>query len=110
MVNVTLVCVAGVSGTFLARRLRELDPQLSVTVTSLGALAEASAGSDIFLIAPQLVASLTEIETIAADRPTAVLEPEAYSARGADQALHAVRRLTGSEQVDSLAIPAPTKE
>jgi cellobiose-specific phosphotransferase system component IIB len=111
MVNVTLVCVAGVSGTFLARRIRELDPRLSVTVTSFGGLAEVSVDADVFLVAPQLVGSLSEIERIAEGRPSVVLAPEVYRSRDADPALRAVLDLIGAgKPARSHATTAPIKE
>ncbi|BDI23860.1 PTS sugar transporter subunit IIB [Herbiconiux sp. L3-i23] len=110
MVNVTLVCVAGVSGTFLARRMRALDPALTVTVESADSLASVS-GADLVLVAPQLASSLEHIARVANPVRVAVLPPDAYSPAGADEAVRTVHDLLDAAgSAYRRSEPANTKE
>lgn len=79
MTNVVLVCVAGVSGTFLARRMRDLDPSLVTTVTDLDSFASVAADADVVLVAPQIAGALDRVTRLAGSTPLAVLPPSAYS-------------------------------
>ncbi|MFD1714692.1 PTS sugar transporter subunit IIB [Amnibacterium flavum] len=93
MTTVALVCVAGVSGTFLARRMRESDPSLTVTVSSVTDLASAVRGADVILVAPQLATELPMIERQAGGLPVVVLPANAYGPGGSESAVHAVHDL-----------------
>lgn len=111
MVNVTLVCVAGVSGTFLARRMRALDPTLTIAVANVDSFESTAADSDCVLIAPQLAASLDTIASMAVGVPLAVLPAESYSPSGAAGAVRTVHDLTdAAEPAYRRSITVPTKE
>jgi len=103
--NVVLVCVAGISGTFLARRVRQLDSGFETTVSTLDALPAVAASADAILIAPQLAASLETITALAGRVPVAVLPGTAYSADGADIAVRTLHALLGPESPN---FPHPT--
>ena len=79
MTNVVLVCVAGVSGTFLARRMRDLDPSLVTTVTDLESFASVVADADVVLVAPQIMGALDRITRMLGSTPFAVLSSSAYN-------------------------------
>lgn len=87
MATIVLVCAAGVSGTFLARRLATLSPGLDVRVTTLQDLAGALADVDAVLLAPQVAEALAEVRSLAAPRPVALLSPAAHAPAGAAQAV-----------------------
>lgn len=93
MTTVVLVCAAGVSGTFLARRLAGLLPEVTFHVSTELALPDALPDADAVLVAPQLAASADGIRTLAAPRPVAVLPVEAMSPAGALLAVDAVDEL-----------------
>lgn len=88
---VALVCVAGVSGTFLARRLTAAMPDVTFTVTTLHSLPQAIARVDAVLVAPQCAASLEQLRLIAAPRPIAVLPKHAVGPDGTPAAVAFVR-------------------
>lgn len=93
MTSVALICVAGVSGTFLARRMRQSDDTLEISVAGLDHADSVLSGADVVLVAPQLAAQLAAIEHLAGDTPVAVLPAEAYSPSGSESAVQAVRDL-----------------
>ena len=93
MATLALVCAAGVSGTFLARRLAGPLPHVQFVVTTEFALADVLPAVDGVLIGPQLAASAEVIRALSAPRPTAVLPPEAMSPAGAMIAVDAVEDL-----------------
>jgi cellobiose-specific phosphotransferase system component IIB len=93
MARVLLVCVAGVSGTFLGRRMRALDPALEPVVAPVSALPADASSSDAVLVAPQLAADLEEVRRRVAPAPVAVLPPTAFAAGGAEAAVTQARDL-----------------
>lgn len=93
MTTLALVCAAGVSGTFLARRLAGPLPDVSFVVTTELALADVLPGVDAVLVAPQIAASVDVIRAVAAPRPVAVLPAEALQPAGAMLAVDAVEEI-----------------
>ena len=93
MATLALVCAAGVSGTFLARRLAGPLPEVHFVVTTEFALSEVLPYVDGVLIGPQLAASADVIRALSAPRPTVVLPVEAMSPTGAMAAVDAVEEL-----------------
>jgi len=82
MATIVLVCAAGVSGTFLARRLAPSLPEVEFVVTTEYALDEALPSADAVLVAPHLESSVEAIRLRAAPRPVGVLSPEAMTPAG----------------------------
>jgi cellobiose-specific phosphotransferase system component IIB len=99
MTKILLVCAAGVSGTFLARRIAPSLPGVEFVVTTEHALGEVLADADAVLVAPQLAASAEEIEARVAPRPVAMLSADAMTPTGSILAVDAVDAL-----VQSLAV------
>lgn len=93
MATLALVCAAGVSGTFLARRLAGPLPDVHFVVTTEFALADVLPYVDGVLIGPQLAASADVIRAQCAPRPAAVLPAEAMGPAGAMVAVDAVEEL-----------------
>lgn len=93
MTTLALVCAAGVSGTFLARRLAGPLPDVSFVVTTELALADVLPGVDAVLVAPQIAASVDAIRAAAAPRPVAVLPAEALQPTGAMVAVDVVEEI-----------------
>ena len=96
MTKVVLVCGAGVSGTFLARRMRDLDPTLTVSVATPDILPAAARGSDLILVAPQLADSVDHIRIAVQAVPVIVLPGSAYGVGGADAAVRAVHEIAST--------------
>jgi cellobiose-specific phosphotransferase system component IIB len=93
MARVLLVCVAGVSGTFLGRRMRALDPGLEPVVAPVSALPADAGTFDAVLLAPQLASDLDDVRRRVAPAPIAVLAPTAYVPEGAAAAVMQAREL-----------------
>jgi cellobiose-specific phosphotransferase system component IIB len=100
MATIVLVCAAGVSGTFLARRIASSLPDVEFVVTTEHALDDALDGADAVLIAAQLAPSEADIRRRAAPRPVAVLPADAMTPAGSILAVDAVDAL-----VQSLPVP-----
>ena len=111
MTNVVLVCAAGVSGTFLARRMRTIDPQLSPVVTTATAFESVVPSADVVLIAPQLAGDADAIRRVSGGVPAILLPAAAYGIAGAEIAVRAVHDALASVSAayrDSS--PTPMKE
>jgi cellobiose-specific phosphotransferase system component IIB len=93
MATIVLVCAAGVSGTFLARRIAASLPDVEFVVATEHALEDALVGADAVLVAPQLVDSAEAIRRRAAPRPIGILPPEAMTPAGSILAVDAVDAL-----------------
>lgn len=91
MVGIVLVCVAAVSGTFLARRMRAQLPDVEIAVSTLESLPENIGPASIVLVAPQLAGNLDHIRALAGDRMVLELGAEDYSPAGADPVSERVR-------------------
>jgi cellobiose-specific phosphotransferase system component IIB len=102
MTTIVLVCAAGVSGTFLARRIAPSLPGVDFVVTTEHALDDVLAGADAVLIAAQLASAEPSIRLRAAPRPVAVLAADAMTPAGSILAVDAVDAL-----VQSLAAMQP---
>jgi len=104
MARVLLVCVAGVSGTFLAKRIRLLDPTLDTIVASYDGVSAVIDSADVMLIAPQLAEVRGALQHLAPGIPAALLPAGAFAAGGggAEIAVRTVHELLG--------IPALTPE
>jgi cellobiose-specific phosphotransferase system component IIB len=96
MATIVLVCAAGVSGTFLARRIAPSLPDVEFVIATEHALEDALVGADAVLVAPQLVDSADAIRLRAAPRPVGVLRPEAMTPAGSILAVDAVDALVQS--------------
>jgi cellobiose-specific phosphotransferase system component IIB len=90
MATIVLVCAAGVSGTFLARRIGPSLPDVDFVVTTEVALDEVLPAADAVLVAPQLVGSLADIRHRSAPRPVEVLSPDAMTPAGSILAVDTV--------------------
>ncbi|MCU1569612.1 MAG: hypothetical protein JWR33_353 [Naasia sp.] len=106
MATVLLVCAAGVSGTFLGRRMRDVDPDLVCVVTGLDSLASALPSADAVLVAPQLASSLDAVRRAAAPVPVALLPATAFAVGGAEAAVMQARHVLASHAYRG----APTPE
>lgn len=106
MARVLLVCVAGVSGTFLARRIRQLDPSLETVVASFDGAAQALHSADVLLIAPQLADVRSALTALAPGVPAAVLPSSAFAVGGAESAVSTVYELLDSAPAPSETAPA----
>lgn len=93
MTTIAIVCVAGVSGTFLARRLGALMPEHRFTVTTAHALPQIIGGVEAVLVAPQLAGSEAQLRLLAATRPLAVLPSTAMAPDGSPVAAECVRAM-----------------
>lgn len=93
MATIVLVCAAGVSGTFLARRIAPSLPGVDFVVTTEHALEDALSGADAVLIAAQLASAEASIRTRAAPLPVAVLAADAMTPAGSILAVDAVDAL-----------------
>ncbi len=100
MATIVLVCAAGVSGTFLARRLAPSLPDVDFLVSTEHALADVLSGADAVLVAPQSAGSVDDIRRLSAPRPVAVLPADAMTPAGSILAVDAVDAL-----VRSLVVP-----
>ncbi len=107
MATVLLVCVAGVSGTFLAKRMRRLDPSLDTLVADYASLPHVIQGADVVLIAPQLADVDRSIGDLAPGVLSAILPASAFSARGAEIAVRTVHELLAAG-ADPLSPAHPT--
>lgn len=105
MATIVLVCAAGVSGTFLARRIAASLPGVEFVVATEHALDEALGAADAVLVAPQLAGSVEGIRRRAAPRPVGILPPEAMTPSGSILAVDAVDAL-----VQALAAPLASAE
>jgi cellobiose-specific phosphotransferase system component IIB len=105
MATVVLVCAAGVSGTFLARRIAPSLPGVEFVVTTEHALDEVLSRADAVLIAAQLASAEASIRLRAAPRPVAVLPAQAMTPAGSILAVDAVDALVQSLSIDPLAEP-----
>lgn len=90
MATIVLVCAAGVSGTFLARRIAPSLPGVDFVVATEASLDEALPGADAVLVAPQLAASVDAIRRRAAPRLVEVLPASALTPAGSILAVDAV--------------------
>lgn len=90
MATIVLICAAGVSGTFLARRLAPSVPGVEFLVATPESLDGILPGADAVLVAPQLAASATDIRRRAAPRPVEVLLPDAMTPAGSILAVDAI--------------------
>jgi len=90
MATILLVCAAGVSGTFLARRIAPSLPDVSFVVTTEQALDAVLVEADGVLLAPQLAAAEDRIRARVAPRPLALLSADAMSPAGSILAVDAV--------------------
>jgi cellobiose-specific phosphotransferase system component IIB len=95
MARVLLVCVAGVSGTFLAKRIRLLDPTLDTIVASYDGVSAVIDSADVMLIAPQLAEVRGALQHLAPGIPAALLPAGAFAAGGAEIAVRTVHELLG---------------
>lgn len=93
MATIVLVCAAGVSGTFLARRIAPSLPEVEFVVTTEHALDEALPGAHAVLVAPHLESSIETIRRRAAPRPVGILSPEAMTPAGSIVAVDEVDAL-----------------
>ena len=93
MATIVLVCAAGVSGTFLARRIAPSLPEVEFVVTTEHALDEVLPGADAVLVAPQLLGSVDAIRQRAAPRPVGVLTADAMTPAGSILAVDAIDAL-----------------
>jgi cellobiose-specific phosphotransferase system component IIB len=93
MATLVLVCAAGVSGTFFARRMASALPDVTFLVSTEFALADALPDADGVLVAPQIAASLDVIRALAAPRPVELLPAEALTPAGALVAVDAVEAI-----------------
>ena len=100
MATIVLVCAAGVSGTFLARRIAASLPEVSFVVATEHALDEFLPQADAVLVAAQLVSSLDAIRLRAAPRPVGILSPDAMTPAGSILAVDAVDALIQSLATD----------
>ena len=100
MATIVLVCAAGVSGTFLARRIAASLPEVSFVVATEHALDEFLPQADAVLVAAQLVSSLDAIRLRAAPRPVGILSPDAMTPAGSILAVDAVDALIQSLEED----------
>ena len=96
MATIVLVCAAGVSGTFLARRIGPSLPGVEFVVTTEHALDDVLPIADAVLVAPQIAGSLDEIRRRAAPRPVGILSPDAMAPGGSILAVDAVDALVQS--------------
>jgi cellobiose-specific phosphotransferase system component IIB len=106
---VLIVCVAGVSGTFLARRIRALDDDLQPVVVPLESVSEESAHCDAVLVAPQLADRLDAVRILVGAVPVGLLPPTAFAADGAEAAVAQARALLASASYRGARTPE-TKE
>jgi cellobiose-specific phosphotransferase system component IIB len=93
MATILLVCAAGVSGTFLARRIAPSLPEVEFVVTTEHALDDVLPGADAVLVAAHLVSSVDAIRVRAAPRPVGILSPEAMTPAGSILAVDAIDAL-----------------
>lgn len=105
MATIVLVCAAGVSGTFLARRIGPSLSGVEFVVTTEHALDDVIAGADAVLIAAQLASAEDSIRERVAPRPVAVLPAEAMTPAGSILAVDAVDALVQSLSADRLTEP-----
>jgi len=107
MATLVLVCAAGVSGTFLARRMAAALPEVTFLVSTELALADALPDADGVLVAPQLAASLDVIRALAAPRPVDLLPAEALTPAGALVAVDAVEAILQTIPSPNDSAPQP---
>jgi cellobiose-specific phosphotransferase system component IIB len=96
MTKILLVCAAGVSGTFLARRIASSLPGVDFVVTTEHALGDVLGDADAVLVAPQLSAAADSIALRVAPRPVAMLSADAMTPAGSILAVDAVDALVQS--------------
>lgn len=95
MTNIVLVCVAAVSGTFLARRLRDAMPEADIRVSTIGAIAQTVPGADVVLAAPQVADRAAEIRELAGGRPVLEMDADDYAPEGAARVVASVAAILG---------------
>lgn len=96
MATIVLVCAAGVSGTFLARRIAPSLPDVEFIVSTEQALDTVLASADGVLLAPHLASAEDAIRTRVAPLPVAVLPAAAMTPAGSILAVDAVDALVQS--------------
>lgn len=90
--TIVIVCVAGVSGTFLSLRLRRGGVDEPVRVTGLQGLAsEPPHPGDLVLVAPQIAVSLDRVRAVAPASTVLELTPRDIALDGADALAARVR-------------------
>lgn len=102
MATLALVCAAGVSGTFLARRIAPSLPDVEFVVTTEQGLDDVIADVDAVLVAAQLAASLDAIRSRVAPKPVELLPAVAMTPAGSILAVDAIDGI-----LQSLAEPTP---
>lgn len=107
MARVLIVCVAGVSGTFLARRIRALDDELQPVVVPLESVPEESKRCDAVLVAPQLAERFDSVRILVGAAPVGLLPPTAFAADGAQAAVAQARDLLASASYRGTPNPDP---
>ena len=105
MATLVLVCAAGVSGTFFARRMASAFPDVAFLVSTEFALADKLPDADGVLVAPQIAASLDVIRALAAPRPVDLLPAEAMTPAGALVAVDAVEAILQNISTPSDSAP-----
>lgn len=105
MARVLIVCVAGVSGTFLARRMRQLAPELEPLVTPLDSVGRDGRRGDAVLLAPQLATQLVPLRDLLEPVPVALLPIDAFRSGGAEAAVRQARDLLSAEAYGGTPIP-----
>ncbi len=93
MATIVLVCAAGVSGTFLARRIAPSLPGVDFVVATEHALEDALTGADGVLVAAQLASAEESIRARVAPLPVAVLPADAMTPAGSILAVDVVDAL-----------------
>jgi cellobiose-specific phosphotransferase system component IIB len=96
MATIVLVCAAGVSGTFLARRIAPSLPDVEFIVSTEQALETVLAAADGVLLAPHLASSAESIRLRVAPLPIGVLPAAAMTPAGSILAVDAVDALVQS--------------
>jgi cellobiose-specific phosphotransferase system component IIB len=96
MTTIVLVCAAGVSGTFLARRIAPSLPDVEFIVSTEDALDTVLASADGVLLAPHLASAAEAIRARIAPLPVAVLPADAMTPAGSILAVDAVDALVQS--------------
>ena len=99
--TIVIVCVAGVSGTFLSLRLRRAGLGHPVRVTGLQGLAAAPPSpGDLVLVAPQIAVSLDRVRAASAGSTVLELTPRDVALDGAEGLASRVRAALATPAIE----------
>lgn len=99
--TIVIVCVAGVSGTFLSLRLRRAGLSEKIRVSGLQGLeSDPPAPGDLVLVAPQVALSLDRVRSASRGATVLELTPHDIALDGAESLAARIRSALGAPDLE----------